>query len=52
MEAKFNVEPPWAGVMKVCSDSLGHMTSVATMPILKNFKKSSCLDQTADDLES
>ena len=32
-EAKFHVEPPWDGGMKVCSNGLGHMTSIATMPI-------------------
>ena len=33
MEAKFHVESPWDGGMKVCSYSLGSMTKMATMPI-------------------
>ena len=45
IEAKFHVEPPWDGGMKVCSNSLGHMTSMAAMPIYgKNLKKSSSLE--------
>ena len=32
-EAKFHLEFPWDGGMKVCSNSLGHMTKMATMPI-------------------
>ena len=40
-EAKFHVEPPWDGGTKVCSNSLGHMTKMAAMPIYgKNLKKS------------
>ena len=39
-EAKFHVEPPWDGGMKVCSNGQGHMTNMATMPIYgKNLKK-------------
>ena len=42
IEAKFHVVPPWDGGMKVCSDSPGHMTNMATMPIYgKNLKSSS-----------
>ena len=33
IEAKFHVEPPWDGGTKVCSQSPGHMTKMATMPI-------------------
>ena len=42
MEAKFHMEPPWDGGMKVFSNGPGHMTKMAAMPIYgKNFKKSS-----------
>ena len=42
IEAKFHVEPPWDGGMKVYSNGLGHMTKMAAMPIYgKNLKKSS-----------
>ena len=44
IEAKFHMEPPWDGGMKVCSNGHGHMTNMATMPIYdKNLKKSSSL---------
>ena len=33
IEAKFNVEPPWDGVMKVSTNSLCRMTKMATMSI-------------------
>ena len=33
IEAKFHVEPPWNGGTKACSNSPGHMTKMATMPI-------------------
>ena len=33
IEAKFHVEPLWDGGMKVCSNGLCHMTSIAAMPI-------------------
>ena len=33
IKAKFYVEPPWVGGMKVCSRHLGHMTKMATTPI-------------------
>ena len=33
IDAKFHVEPPWDGGMKVCSNGPGHMTNMATMPI-------------------
>ena len=33
IEAWFYVEPPWDGGTKVWSNSLGHMTKVANMPI-------------------
>ena len=40
IEAKFHLDPPWDGGMRVWS--IGHMTKMATMPIYgKNLKKSS-----------
>ena len=33
IETKFHMEPPWEGGTKVCSNSPGHMTKMATMPI-------------------
>ena len=33
IEAKFHVELPWDGRMKVYSNGPGHMTSMAAMPI-------------------
>ena len=33
IEAKFNVEPPWDGGTKVCSNGPGHMTKMAAMSI-------------------
>ena len=33
IKAKFHVEPPWDGRMKVCSNGPGHMTNMAAMPI-------------------
>ena len=33
IKAKFYVEPPWVGGIKVCSRHLGHMTKMAAMPI-------------------
>ena len=45
IEAKFYMEPPWDGRMKVCSNGLCHMTSMVAMPIYgKNLKKSSALE--------
>ena len=42
IEAKFHVEPPWDGGMKVCSNGPGHMTKMAAMPIYgENLSKSS-----------
>ena len=39
IEAKFYVEPPWDGRMKVCTTGLRHMTKMAVMPIYgKNLK--------------
>ena len=35
IEAKFHVEPPWDGGMKIYSNDLGHMTNMATMPIYR-----------------
>ena len=37
IEAKFHVEPPWDGGTKTCLNGLGHMTTMAAMPIyIKN----------------
>ena len=45
IEAKFDMEPPWDGGMKVCSNDPGHVTKMAAMPnIVKNLKKSSPLE--------
>ena len=33
IKAKFYVEPPWVGGMKVCSRHQGHMTKMAARPI-------------------
>ena len=45
IEAKFHVEPPWNRGMKVYSNGLCHLTSMATMPISgKNVKKFSSLE--------
>ena len=45
IEAKFHVELPWDGGMKVCSNGFGHVTKVAAMLIYgKNIKKSSSLE--------
>ena len=33
IETKFNVESPWDEGTKACSNTLGHMTKTATMPI-------------------
>ena len=45
IKAKFYVEPPWEGGMKVYINGPGHMTKMAAMPIYgKNLKKSSPLE--------
>ena len=45
IEAKFHMEPPWEGGMKIYANGPGHLTSMAAMPIYgKNFKKSSSLE--------
>ena len=42
IEAKFQMQPPWDGGTKVCSNGPGHMTKMATLPVYgKNLKKSS-----------
>ena len=46
IEAKFHVDPPWDGGMKVCSNGPGHMTKMAAMPTYgKNMKNSSLCNQ-------
>ena len=45
IEAKYHVEPPWDGGMKVCSNGPGLMTNMAAMHIyVQNLKKSSSLE--------
>ena len=42
IKAKFYVEPPWEGGVKVYINRHGHMTKMAAMPIYgKNLKQSS-----------
>ena len=39
IEAKFHVEPPWDGGMKVCTNGPGRITNMAAMPTYgKNLK--------------
>ena len=38
IKAKFYVEPPGDGGMIACSNGLGHMTSIAAMPIYSKQK--------------
>ena len=46
------VGPPWDVGMKICSNSLGHMTKMAYRPIYgKTFKNLLHRNQEADDLE-
>ena len=41
-EAKFHMESPWDVGMKICSNILGHVTKMASMPKYgKNLQKSS-----------
>ena len=45
VETKFHVEPPWVEETKICSNSPGHMTSIATKNIYgKNLQKSSAAE--------
>ena len=53
IEAKFHMESPWDGRTKICSNSPGLMTKMATMPIYgKNLKNLLLQKQRADDLET
>ena len=54
IKPKFHVAPHWDGGKKVCSNSPGHMTKMAAMPIYgKNLKNLLLLRyQKADDLET
>ena len=46
IKAKFYVEPPWEGGMKVYINGSGQMTKMAAMPIYgKNLTKSSSPEQ-------
>ena len=40
VELKFHIESLWVGRMKVCSNSLDHVSEMATMHV-KNVEKSS-----------
>ena len=47
------MEPPWDGGTKVCSNGPGHMTKMATTPVMvKTLKNLLLQNQKADDLES
>ena len=51
-DAKFHMVLLWDGGTKVYSNGPGHMPKMATMPIYsENLKKSSSMEQKADDLE-
>ena len=42
IKAKFHLEPPWEGRMKVYINGPGHMTKMSAMPIYgKNLHRSS-----------
>ena len=54
INAKFHVEPPWEGGMKVYINGPGHMTTMAAMPIyhiVKTFKNL-LQNQESYDLET
>ena len=34
IDMELYVEPPWDGGTKVCSNDLGHLTKMATMPLI------------------
>ena len=50
-KARFHVEPPWDGETKACSNDPGHMTNMATMPIMVKTFKNLLWNRKADDLE-
>ena len=52
IEAKFHMELPWDGGMKVCSNSPGHMAKMAAMPIYGKNLKNLLRNQKAYDLET
>ena len=52
IKAKFHVEPPWNGGTKVCSNGLGHMTKMATLPIYVKILLNKKHYQKADHLEN
>ena len=49
IKAKFYVEPPWEGGTKVYINSPGHMTKMATMPILAKTLKNLLLQNRRAD---
>ena len=51
IKVKFHKEPPWGGGTKVCSNSPGHMTKMAAMPI-KTLWNLLLRNQNVNDLES
>ena len=49
IKAKFYVEPPWEGGMKVSINGTGHMTKMAATPIYgKKLQKSSSTELSYD----
>ena len=55
IEAKFQVQPPWDGGTKVCSNSPGHMTMISWPPcpyMVKTFKIFFSGTKTNDDIET
>ena len=53
IEAKFYVESPWDEGTKACSNCLGHMTKMATMPyMVTSFKNLLLWNLKADDFET
>ena len=53
LKAKFHVELPWDGGMKVCSNGPGHMAKMATITnMVKTFNNLLLWNRKADDLET
>ena len=52
IEARFHVNPPWGGGIKIYPNGPGHMTNMAIMPVyVKNLKNLLLRNRKADDLE-